>query len=324
MEHLQLINNERKVEMDKLEFTVTRLSEGLKFGDGTISSVNESQAVLLRLDEAIASHKLLVRIDVDDEGNIITDDGCGDGRGVKAIFKGTEVLKRSLNRAKVFGGGAAMGVASLVGLGRAAGKKLQTVFDESIGNLQAKKMDFGAHIDDGEHPSSSGCGAIDKSPLAIAAAVQYESEIRDVINVLGIDSTGLDAVFINYRTYAEEITTDTEFSGLKVVDRIKGVGKVVKELKGPHKERRIILNTVRGFTVNQAFIRESTDDAAQVFAVDTWRLEDIANELYEGDAQAQHQALLGELVYTLGVAAVLTDGELPVDLVLAESISIAA
>ena len=80
-------------------------------------------------------------------------------------------------------------------------------------------------------------------------------------------------------------------------------------------ESRIVLNTVRGFTVDQSFVRSYTNNKAQVFAVDTWRLEDIANSLYEGDEQAQHKALHSELVYTLGVAAVLTDGKLPVDLI---------
>ena len=301
--------------MDKPQFEVVRLSEGLGFGEGVITTVGEKPNVLQKVDEAIASPKILVAVGIDDNGEVITDDGCGDGRCVDLVFKAQDVLKRSLHRAKVFGGGVTMGVATLIGLGRATGKPLQAVFEDSMSTLQTNKVDFGAHTDGGEHPGGSGCGAIDKAPQAIAAAVRYETHIRGVIDVLGVNPNGLDDVFAEYRTYAAEIAPQTGFSGSKVVDKIKHLGKIVKQLGGSHKERRIVLNTVRGYTVDQSFVRDYTNDEAQVFAVDTWRLEDIANNLCNGDEQDQHKALLSELVYTLGVAAVLTDGKLPVDLI---------
>ena len=102
------------------------------------------------------------------------------------------------------------------------------------------------------------------------------------------------------------------YSGRKVIDRIVGTGKVIKKLGGDHRERRIILNTVRGYTVNQQLIRKGTDGRAQAFAVDIPRLEDIATKLFPDDAEGSSQAYLSELIYTLSTAAVLTKGDLPV------------
>ncbi len=75
---------------------------------------------------------------------------------------------------------------------------------------------------------------------------------------------------------------------------------------------KIILNQVYCQTVNQKFIREATNDKAQVFAVDVWRLERIANGLYKDNYAMQNKALLSEVIYTLAAASVLTEGNLPV------------
>ena len=55
-----------------------------------------------------------------------------------------------------------------------------------------------------------------------------------------------------------------------------------------------------------------TEDQAQIFGVDVWRMKDIADKLHSGQPDRQHKALLSELVYTLGEAAVLTKGDVPV------------
>lgn len=315
MEQLTAVRSDRKLEMDQPQFEVVRLVEGLGFGDGSITTVGINPELLLKIDQAISSPDILIAVGKNDAGDVLADDGCGDGRHVELITKAQAVLKRSLHRSKVFGGGVAMGVATLVGLGRASGQPLESVFENSMANLQTNKIDFGAHTDSLEHPGASGCGAIDRSPQSIAAAVHYESQIRGVIDVLGVDPAGIDEVFENYRKYAAEIANHNGFNGYVVVNKIKQLSKVVKQLGGTHKERRIILNTVPGFTVNQYYVRNFTDDEGQVFAVDTWRLEEIATKLYDNDEQVKHQALLSELVYMLGVAAVLTDGTLPVDII---------
>jgi hypothetical protein len=235
------------------------------------------------------------------------------------VFRGSHTLKRSLNRAKVFGGALTMAAASRIGMGRAADTDLTIVFEDSITQLNNHHINFGAHTADhvaeGREDIDAGCGAIDGAPAIIEAAVKYEEPIRASIKALGIDDTGLDTVFANYRAYAETLPTQKSYSGRVIMDKIVSAGKVVKQLVGAHKECRIVLNNVRDFTINQALVREVTDDQAQVFAVDVWRLTDIANTMYEGLPGEQRAALQSQVVYTLATAAVLTKGDLPVDVI---------
>lgn len=316
--HERLIDNgdERK-EMDKPVITVRRITDGFEFGEGVISGQDADPETLRIIDKTIETHHdIIVPIDRMDDGTTIEDDGCGDGRGVGKIIGFGKELKKSLNRAKVFGGAVAMAAAARIGLGKAADKPLNDVFDDSIDMLIERRIDFGAHTADhikpGKEGIDSGCGAIDGAPEVVLAAVKFENAIRGVIKFLNVDDTGLDEVFDSYRAYSEQLAALPGYRGKKVMERITRLGKVVKELVGAHKERRIVINAVRGYTVNQGLIREATADKAQIFAFDSWRLEDIAAKLYPEDTALQRKALLAELVYTLGVAAVLTPGDMPV------------
>jgi hypothetical protein len=232
---------------------------------------------------------------------------------VATIFTHDRTFKYSLNRAKVFGGAVAMTAASLIGSGRAMGKQLNQVFDTAIDSLLKHDVDFGGHIDEQAHGDNCGCGAIDKAPQAVWAMLRYKKPILQSLQALGIDTTGVDEIYDNIGEYVGFMASDLQkYSGRKVMDRIIGSAKVVKQLRGDHRERRIILNKVRGYTVNQQLVRERTNERVQVFAVDIWRLEDIAQQLHQEQPEAQHQALLSELIYTLSVAAVLTNGKLPI------------
>lgn len=295
------------------KFIISRVSDALDFGYGNISGHDDDPYILDLVDSAITqSSEILTEVDKDDEGHILDDDGCSDGRETILVYQLDKVYKRSLNRAKVFGGSVAMAAASMIGVGRVHDKSLNEVFETAVSTLNEKKLNFGGHTDEHAHGDNCGCGAIDRAPDALFAALKYEEPIRDVINALGISSNGIDEVFANFRGYVGAWPEQEDYKPLNVMDRIFRAGKVVKRLGGPHRERRILLNQVRGYTVNQKLIRDVTQGRAQAFAVDTWRLEDIAANLYNDQPDLQHQALLSELVYTLAVAAVLTKGDLPV------------
>lgn len=295
--------------LNRPDFVVDRISDGFEFGHGNISAEEEDPNVLKLIDETIRnSPEILVKVDVDD-------DGCSDGRETTLVFTATEVFKKSLNRAKVFGGAVTMGAASQIGLGMARGQQLHQVFDSSIDMLKAKEIKFGAHTDENaaDHAHNCGCGAIDRAPESLLAALKYQDPIRNIINVLGVPKEGLDEVFTEFRHYvSEDLSHPDKYSGRKVMEAILQAGSVVKRLGGDHRERRIVLNTVKGHTVNQRLIRMVTGSKAQVFAVDTWRMEEITAKLFPDDPEKQHKALLSELVYTLAVSAVLTRGDLPV------------
>ncbi|MDB5164476.1 MAG: Carbonic anhydrase, cadmium-binding protein [Candidatus Saccharibacteria bacterium] len=304
-------------ELERPMFVVTRISHGFEFGTGEISARDEDPEVLGIVDDTIHNNPgILVPIDHDDNGEPIDDDGCGDGRGVAAVFSLGKVYKRSLNRPKVFGASPAMAAAILVGTGKTHNQQLNDVFSVAISELENAGLNFGAHTDEHASGKKCGCGAIDRAPEAYMAAVKYEEPIRNVIASLGVDMTEIDTVYKNMRAYVREvIPTQTDYSGKQVVDEIVQEAKVVKQLAGEHKERRIVLNQIPGYTVNQKLIRDVTNNRAQIFAVDTWRLQEIADRLAGDDEQLAQQALLSELVYTLAIAAVLTKGDLPVDMI---------
>lgn len=309
-------DDERSGEMPP-ELEVQKVSDGLGFGHGAISRETiESEAgaeVATATDEAISSPKILTKVDTDEAGKMLDDDGCGDGRGVKKVFDKFKTFTRSLHRPKVFGGGATMATASLIGTGKAAGQKLQRTFTSGIALLKKRRLGYGAHTADHvKNPDTdSGCGAIDNAPAIVEAAVTYKDQIRGVIDLLGIDTADLDEVEDNFAATAEA-NRGQVFSGKKVMGEVEDDGKVIKELAGPHIETRIVLNMIAGYTINQQFVRGKTGGKADVFAVDVWRLQQLAESLYPDDPAEQHKAFLSELVYTLATAAVLTKGDLPV------------
>lgn len=314
-----------EMESNVRQYETTKIVDGLGIGVGTISLAdrvdneehpNQIDTELVSTTERIInSDKILTAIDVDKDGNPVEDDGCGDGRGVGKIFRGLKRLKRSLNRAKVFGGGLTMGVAAVIGSGKAAGRKLASVFTDTMQDFDEAGIAFGAHTDNHAEGANCGCGAIDKSPLIVANAVRFQDEITGAIKLLtggSVDRTKLGTVFTNFTAYSEEIADDTSFSGRTVADAITKKHKVVKELEGPHLETHIVINTVEGHTVNQGLIRRETKGKAQVFAVDEWRIRQLAEKRYPNDPEASTEAYLSMLVYTLATAATLTKGDLPV------------
>jgi hypothetical protein len=293
-------------------FTIKHLP-GLEFGWGPISGREADPVTLALLDETInsANPDLLTPVESDD-------DGCSDGRpAIGTFIKGEEVFDYSPHRAKVFGGAVAMTAATRIGLGLAQGQPLREVLEESIHDLQRKNIRFGAHTADHTALGASGCGAIDSAPNVGPAVIKLENEIRGAIFALAGSHTasGLDVVQYNFRRYYSDVPSQViPYSGRQVMDRIEAAGPVIKKLGGEHRERRIVINYVPGYTVNQGLIRLVTGDRAQVFAVDGWRLRGIAAGLYP-DSDKQHKAELSELVYTLGTSAVLTKGDLPIDII---------
>jgi hypothetical protein len=293
---------------------VTKLSDGLGIGEGSISGGEIGKAAgaetMTRVDQAINSPNILVPVGVDGNGKQVEDDGCGDGRFTALVKKGRDILKRSLHRAKVFGGGATMATADRIGAGDTANMTLEEVFAASMDYMTSSQIDFGAHTGHSGN-GECGCGAIDKAPIAVAFVAKYRDTIGKQFEALGVSTDGLAAVFDNFAAYAERIQGQS-FQGRNVMEMIIDVGKIVKELGGPHKEARIVLNHVRGMTVNQQLVREASGGEVDIFAVDVWRMQDLAVRLHPNDEVAQTRAFQSMLAYTLAVAAVLTKGDLPV------------
>lgn len=288
---------------------------GLGFGEGTISfearRAEVGPAALVQIEQIIFDGSVLTPVSSDKFGKQIDDDGCGDGRVVTRVFEGSVEKTKSLDRPKVFGGGATMTTASLIGLGEAKDKKLSDVFSESMALLRDKMIGFGAHTDTHASGENCGCGAIDKAPAIIRNAVRFNREIRSTIEALGIPTDGLGDVEAAYASYAAGDMG--AYSGKSIMNEIIDNGKIVKELDDDHKEIAVILNQVPGYTVDQEKIRKLSHSNAQAFAVDVWRVVELAERMYADQSDdVKHKALLSELVYTLATAATLTKGDLPV------------
>lgn len=304
-------------------------ADGLGCGEGSISTkarladpTDALTPVTMELvHDTIVNGEILVPIDKDKEGQLLTDDGCGDGRGVNRVIRGLEFLKKSFNRAKVFGGGLTMGIASRIGLGQANGS-LKDLFETEAEEFRRLGIDYGAHIDENFGDKNSGCGAIDRAPDNIHNALAYKKQITETVGVLSgfvfgeePDETTLDiveSVFKGYEQYESNFPNE-DHAGAEILDVVAEKQKVVKELdsKEGHREVAIVLNLVEDMTVNQELIREVTDNVAQVFGVDVPRLLKIANRRYDNDHDRK-AAFISMLVYTLSTAATLTDGSLPV------------
>ncbi len=295
--------------------TILLAPNGLGYGEGGISYEARAEELgqegTSKIDELIRSDEILVPVSTNIQGEMIDDDGCGDGRGFARVFQGAKEKLKSLHRPKVFGGGVTMTVAAEIGLGNANGKTLRQTFSKGISTLRDKMIDFGAHTDTLAHGNNCGCGAIDKAPTILANTVKYREQIRGSIEALGVDTTGLDEVEANYADYASSELG--EYGGSDVMKEIVDNGKIVKELHDDHKEVAVVLNLIEGYTVDQEKVRSATDGKAQVFAVDVWRVKQLADRVYYQESEAvRHKAFLSKLVYTLATAATLTAGDLPV------------
>ncbi len=154
-------------------------------------------------------------------------------------------------------------------------------------------------------------------PEIISAVIQYQDNISGVVEALGFGDDDLGGVLSSYEDYyRQQIEEKTpSYSGATALGEVIDSGKVVKELDGSHNEVAIVLNTIVGKTVNQQKIREITDGVAQVFAVDLWRMQEIADRLYPESEKNSKRSFVGMLVYSLGVAATLTEGDLPAYLI---------
>ncbi len=300
-----------------------RITDGLGFGEGGISHTERKDVtpeILARVENLLTSPDILIPVDADD-------DGCGDGREVGVIYEGDEIRKHSLNRSKVFGGGAMMSAAARIGLGHAKGENLHQTIDEAKSLLIDRGLPYGAHTGPHANEEKSDCGAIDNAPIIVSNVEKYRNEIAGTITALGIDTTGLDEVIDAFGEYGEAIQ-EQDYSGAKVVEGIRREGRVVKALKAEHLEMYIVLNNVRGMTINQEKVREISGGMVQVFGVDIWRMQEQAGFVYPEDKgfsdADRHEAFLSELSYTLSTAATLTKGDLPVYMVSSQPELIAA
>jgi hypothetical protein len=291
--------------------------KGLGYGDASKPSFNAQvtevgDTLVAAIKNLLRTGHVLAPVGTMKSGERVNDDGCGDGRPAVSVIEGEIKHRYSLQRPKVFGGGAMMSTAMLIGLGYADGEPLVDAFKSGMHALDEHCVNYGAHTDNHAGAHQCGCGAIDNAPVVLQNVVKFRGRILDTLHALdlGLAEEKLSEVLGNFVSYAKAVSGQ-QYEGKVVMNEIISKGKVVKELSGAHKELFILFNDVMGTTADQGLINDISEGKVQLFDVDLWRLKELAQKLY-GATMEFEEALVSELIYTLGVAATLTHGDLPV------------
>ncbi len=313
--------------------------QGFGFGSGSIAVAQQLGAGAIGHGALIVGAEIIendsrVFKKVDSEAR---DNGCGDGREAQVIYsvKGGQKVshKRSLLRAKVFGGG----LVAFASMMRSAvwGDMLAdaTILGDRETTAQLmKKLHYthGGHTDNHAKGDNCGCGAIDKYPEITHNALIFREDIERVLAiVLGSEAPSyrqaIDAVFAVYQAAVDN--ADHYFvdaAGVKTLQLLEASGAVIKQLRDDHLEDFVVINDVAGQTFHQrefnAILQErGILSTAQAFVVDLWVGRMYADEVAKYAASqgldrrlAHQKALVDFLIRTLATAGTLTSGDQPV------------
>jgi len=330
IESESMIEVEKNSEMNTFVLTET----GLGFGSGAISvetRIASGELARKSVEAAvdIICHSTEVFVTVDNEAK---DDGCGDGRETELIYLldpdtgEIQTFNRSLNRAKVFGGGLVVAGSMWRAVeGARAGTTLSSDREFISDQLTDRGIAFGAHTDTHAEGEKSGCGAIDRYDEISGNISVFRDEIIASLETLygetfDENSGAILAVLDNY----DELNDYHDMTGAETMAFIEKKHSVIKKLKGDHNECLVVLNTVEGTTLDQKALKKQLenrqiDEDVQSFAVDVWRGEmyarevsDVASEHGYDKNESYKKAYADFLIRTLATSGTLTAGDQPV------------
>lgn len=327
-------------ENEHIEATVTLIAPGgLGFGEGGISVEKQIEQGILTKEVPGHVHEVLTHNPAVFKRVQQKDSGCGDGREWQKI---TQVVDGQLRfygnshlRAKVFGGGLTVATSMLRTIQGASNPSRTLSQDRAFMIDKLNEYDFshGAHTDDHASGDNCGCGAIDNYEKITANAIKYRAEITESLKaVYGDRYADNDAViqqaFAQYDGLASNDAYFADTNGKKSMEQILESGAVVKELSGHHVEETIVINWVKGTTLDQQLFTQEVKNACiekpktvQAFSVDAWHGEEIAETataiaLEEDptlDRETTYKLALADFwIRTLATAGTLTAGDLPV------------
>lgn len=267
------------------------------------------------------------------------DDGCIDGRyATNKVYRALsgELVKDHIDnlhhrRPLVAGGGAITGRACWIGA-KGPGENSRRDLVKTVERLMARHINFGAHT--GQHASGENidCGANDKEQLIFSNIIVFEDKIKQDAVVLfkklgwEFPQHSWDIMIGQVKKLQAQAAYFVGASGRKNLDIIaKGLQvegsaptSVIKELGGIHNEDFIYINLVKDTTFDQALFHEAlqmdfpaTESLAQIFVVDIWRIQELAEAVGDSE-QEKTAAFMAGLAYQLATAATLTDGTLRV------------
>jgi hypothetical protein len=295
-----------------------------------------SPQVDARATELMHSGQLLVPVDE-------SDDGCIDGRPTESVlflsdtqeFYEKDADNHGHERAKVAGGGYVTATAMRIGAGY-VGKTIDDDILETGYVLTSKEVFCGAHTGAHKHGEGTDCGANDKMLTIFNTAAQFETKVaattKALLGVAGVEFKPevYTQVMKNWQSviddtsYFEGSTGATRLEATKAIVESAQAGSdadkplsVFKHLAGDHKEDYLVVNFVDGKTLSQVKFADTlseefpelpSENLAQTFVVDAWRIVELAQTAVETDDV--ETALYAGVMYQVATAATLTDGSL--------------
>lgn len=204
---------------------------------------------------------------------------CVDGRGV-AGFDGSDPSSYELGP-QVQGGTPDIAVARRLRKGMEPGANLLQDIDEAV---EATSSDFapGGHTDDKAPEGDYGCGAVktQENKLEYYAQTELLAKMAGVVGVVyQADGKQFDtAVFSNLPKNASkliEVKDEYYKDKPECVDFLTKFSSKAKQIvSGKHNEVAVMLNFVRGTTLNSSKLNESTGGEVQAFGLDVWYIID--------------------------------------------------
>lgn len=319
---------------------------GLGFGEGGISVTEQIRKGIITPEVPKHIHNLLLNDPNAFKSVEAPDDGCGDGRPWSKIIqlvadenneKKIRLYKSSLLRAKVFGGGLVVASSMWRTINGVPADGETVLSDRAFmaDELAKRNISHGAHSDDHAEGGNCGCGAIDKYPIISANAVKYRNEITGALRLLyghsfDENASAIETAFATYESLANKPSYFLGANGKNSMEQILESGAVVKELHGHHVEETIVINDVRGTTLDQRYFTETVKNACsegqkpqtiQAFSVDIWRGKEIARVVADiahtqdpsADIDDLYKLAYADfLIRTLAVSGTLTAGDLPI------------
>jgi hypothetical protein len=260
---------------------------------------------------------------------------CIDGRLLADWTKLKKLQSRGLGPQSPGGTPATAIIHRIIMMGEVGGPSIsfETDLKEVIAAFSRNNIYFGGHIDEHneKHPENTGCGAIDKLPEILAQMVSPKAfrEIKALCQVLlptiyddriANELIGrlvlLQADSEIYLQY-DKRTKRYKYKHLVMETMRKSATKKnipVEKLVGPHNEKGLIINMVKGTTFDRDKFGHDNANEIQLFNYDAWRTQQTAKVLYpdtnKKNRRHQQEYVLARTMYAVATAMVLTDGTL--------------
>lgn len=311
--------------------------DGIGFGKGSISVKKQLK------EGSLTKEALNIAIDLLKRDNlvytaispVVNDDGCGDGRPTgkteRWIDGEEEVLRHSLPRAKVFGGGLLV-AGSMYRILSGIPSANDTIFGDrtiTCELLEKYHVFFGGHTDNHASGNACGCGAMDNYSVITQSIVEYRKQIDDVLHAIYADNynesaEAINQVFDDYKTIIHDTQYLADPASRKTMDYMREHGAVIKRLDDGHLEDMVLFNYIEGTTLDQRVFNDelqahSVDTEVQCFVVDVWRGEMYARVLSRAFERrgidkrwAYKLAMADFYIRTIATAATLTAGDQPI------------